>query len=209
MRKTNFNLGLLISVMTAAVITSNVAANRLIDIGIGQIPGGVLCFAVTFLVSDVINEIWGKDTATKAVLMSIVAQITATALFVLTGLFPCKDSMLDSAYNTLLGGSVWFTFGGLTAYAISQFLDVRIFQKLREKKSRMKWLRNNVSTMASQAVDSFVFILIGFGIGCGWIWNGNALTLLEMFGVQILAKIVLAALDTPLFYLLTRRRADE
>ncbi len=204
MRQTNWNLAVLLAIMVAAVISSNVAAERLIDIGIGQVPGGILCFAVTFLVSDVINEIWGKDTATKAVLLSIVAQISATVLFVITGLLPCKDAMVDSAYDKLLGCSVWFTLGGLIGYAVAQFLDVLIFQKLREKQSRMKWLRNNVSTIVSQAVDSIIFLFIGFGIGNGWLWNGNAVMLCQMFGLQVLAKFVLAVLDTPLFYYLTR-----
>lgn len=209
MKKTDDNLKILTVLAVSALITSNVTAGKLINIGFASIPGGILCYAVTFLITDVVGEIWDKNTANKVVWLSFIAQLTASVLIFLTQILPPANFESQAAYELLLGNSFIFTLAWLCSYISSQFLDVHLFHKMKARKENKKWIRNNLSTMTSQAVDSVIYLSIGFGIGYGWFWNGQIVELLIMFGAQYLVKVILAAIDTPFFYLLTRRRTDE
>lgn len=209
MKNTTANLSLLTTVSVAALVASNVTARKLVSIGTAVIPGGVICYAITFLITDVIGEIWGKPTANRVVWLSFIAQLTVSGLIFVTQILPPANTEIQTAYELILGNSIIFTLAWLCSYIVSQFLDVLIFHKVKEKFGQKKWLRNNISTMTSQVVDSAIYLSIAFGFGCGWFWNGNALILLNMFVTHYAVKVVLAVLDTPFFYLMTRRRDDK
>lgn len=217
MKKTNGNLILLSMIFAVSLIISNVVTAKTINTGIplinGEsivIPGAALCYAITFLMTDVIGEIWGKKEANKTVLFGFICQVIATILIIFTQKLPATDPSMQGAYDMLLGQNIIFVVGSLVAYFLSQSWDVWFFHKIRDKylaKHKTtkggKWLWNNGSTMTSQIIDTIVFIGIAFGLGFGWLWN-NPIGLLNMFVGQYLIKFILAGLDTPIFYLLTR-----
>lgn len=219
MKKTNNNLILLSMIFAVSLVISNVVTAKTINTGIPLIngapiiiPGAALCYAITFLMTDVIGEIWGKKEANKTVLFGFIAQVIATALIIFTQKLPTTDPTMQNAYNMLLGQNIIFVTGSLVAYFMSQTWDVWIFHKIRnkyleedKKNKRKRWIWNNASTMTSQIIDTVVFIGIAFGLGFGWIWN-NPIGLLNMFVGQYLIKFILALLDTPVFYILTRER---
>lgn len=218
MKKTNKNLILLSMIFAVSLIISNVVTAKTIQTGIllfGEttitIPGAVLCYAITFFITDVIGEIWGKKEANQTVILGFVCQIIATLLIIFTQYLPAVDLNMQNAYEMLLGQNWIFVIGSLVAYFISQSLDVWIFHKLRNKfikqdgNNKSRWIWNNVSTMTSQILDTVIFIGIAFGVGFGWLWK-NPIALFNMFVGQYLIKFILALLDTPFFYLLTRKR---
>lgn len=219
MKKTQENLNLLCMIFAVSLVISNVVTAKTIETGIKliggmtiSIPGAVLCYAITFLMTDVIGEIWGKKEANKAVLFGFICQTIATLLIVFTQILPATNPDMQNAYNMLLGQNIIFVIGSLIAYFISQSWDVYIFHKIRDKYIAKhgstvggRWIWNNASTMTSQILDTIIFIGISFGLGFGWLWN-NPIGLLNMFVGQYLVKFLLAALDTPIFYLLTRKR---
>lgn len=96
----------------------------------------------------------------------------------------------------------------------SQTWDVWVFHKIRNKfvedgDNRKRWIWNNASTMTSQIIDTVLFVGISFGIGFGWLFDAKMRPALGAMMVgQYLLKFILAALDTPVFYLLTRKRKD-
>ena len=219
MKKTNNNLILLSMIFAVSLVISNVVTAKTINTGIPLIkgapiviPGAVLCYAITFLMTDIIGEIWGKKEANKTVLFGFIAQVIATILIIFTQKLPATDPVMQDAYNMLLGQNIIFVIGSLVAYFMSQSWDVWFFHKIRNKylsksesNRRKRWIWNNASTMTSQIIDTIVFIGIAFGLGFGWLWN-NPIGLLNMFIGQYLIKFILAALDTPIFYLLTRKK---
>lgn len=219
MKKTQGNLNLLCMIFAVSLVISNVVTAKTIETGIKliggmtiSIPGAALCYAITFLMTDVIGEIWGKKEANKAVLFGFICQTIATLLIIFTQILPATNPDMQNAYNMLLGQNIIFVIGSLVAYFISQSWDVYIFHKIRDKyiakhgsTAGGRWIWNNASTMTSQILDTIVFIGISFGLGFGWLWN-NPIGLLNMFVGQYLVKFLLAALDTPVFYLLTRKR---
>lgn len=217
MKKTNRNLILLSMIFAVSLIISNVVTAKTIQTGIPlfggttiTIPGAALCYAITFLMTDVIGEIWGKKEANQTVALGFICQIIASLLILFTQYLPAVDNNMQQAYTMLLGQNWVFVIGSLVAYLISQSWDVYIFHKLRDKYIKKhgsvkggRWIWNNASTMTSQILDTIIFIGIAFGLGFGWLWN-NPIGLLNMFVGQYLVKFILSLLDTPFFYLITR-----
>lgn len=217
MKKTNKNLAGLIVVFVTSLLTANIISSNgmiLTGVYIGSVqllaPAAVLAYALTFLATDIIGQIWGKKEANFAVLMGLIAQVICSALIYLTPIL-FKRWFVGSDTYTALNSLGWFTLGSLIAYMCSQTWDVYVFHKIKdwakikygeEKYNRQRWLWNNGSTMTSQIIDTVIFIGIGFGLGLG-MRGGDLLGL--MIG-QYCIKWCLALLDTPIFYLLTRKR---
>lgn len=192
-----------------SLVISNVITGKVIDTGITlfgnavTIAGAVICYPVCYLITDIVGEVWGKQEANKIVKYGFIGQVLATLIVVITTYTPYIDPEMQAAYVKLLGQNWVFVLGSLSAYLVSQYLDVHIFHKLKSKSNKRKWLRNNASTMLSQFVDTAIFITIAFGLGFGWIFD-NQIALLNMLIGQYVIKLFIALLDTPFFYLFTR-----
>lgn len=223
MKKNNTNLTILITLFVISIVIANVVGARTITTGLylGSISlslsGGAITYAITFLCTDIIGEIWGKKTAQSVIKYGFIGQLFATACIVLTGLFPAVDAGMDAAYQTLLGQNWIFVIGSLCAYWVSQTWDVLVFHGLRDwyiKKHGSiaggRWIWNNGSTMTSQIWDTVIYATISFGFGLGWIFTAEGrANLIGIIIGQYLLKACLALLDTPFFYLLTRRSKEE
>lgn len=221
MKKTTNNLIILIVAFVTALLASNIiSSNGMILTGIFLTPNiellapaAVLSYAVTFLCTDIIGQIWGKKEANKAVILGLFAQLLCTGLIALTPII-FKPWFVGSEVYDVLNGMGWFTLGSLVAYCASQSWDVFVFHKIKdwaknkfgeENHNKHRWLWNNLSTMTSQIIDTVIFISIAFGIGQG-------LPIDDVVGIMIgqyCIKFFLAIFDTPIFYLLTRKRHTE
>lgn len=223
MKKTNSNLIGINMVFVVALVISNVVTAKLFATGINlfgsplTLPGAALCYAITFLATDVIGEIWGKKEANRTVRWGFVGQVLATLLIILTQYLPAADPEAQTAYERLLGQNWIFVIGSMVAYFASQSWDVFFFHKIRDKfiakhgsTDGGRWIWNNASTMTSQIIDTVLFIGISFGIGFGWFFDRTMWpSLFAMMLGQYALKFILAALDTPFFYLLTRRKEGD
>lgn len=215
MKRSNANLITLNVVFVVCLIVANVVTSKVLDTGIHiggvpvLIPGAALTYALTFLCTDVIGEIWGKKEANKAVIRGFAAQLIALALIILTMYLPAYDEEMQRAYRMLLGQTPIFVFGSLVAYLCSQSWDVWVFHKIRGRfcgNPKRRWIWNNASTLTSQIIDTAIYISIAFGIGLGWFMQeGGMMLILGMVIGQYLLKAGLALCDTPFFYLLTRK----
>lgn len=197
----------LTTVFVSALVLSNILSAKLVAIGWMVVPGGILCYAITYLISDVIGELYGKAQANKTIVYGLIGQTICSILLTITLLLPAANEAVGAAYNTALKSSLWFTVASIISYITSQAIDIRLFHGIRSKlkeNKRYKWVWNNVSTIASQAVDTIVYVVIAFGIGLSYFESGAAL-LWQMILSQFIVKVVLAIADTPFFYLLTRR----
>lgn len=223
MRKTNSNLIGINMIFVVALVISNVVTAKLVYTGITlfgailTLPGAALCYAITFLATDVIGEIWGKKEANRTVRWGFVGQVLATLLIIATQYLPAADAEAQTAYDRLLGQNWIFVIGSMVAYFASQSWDVYFFHKIRDKyiakhgsTAKGRWIWNNASTMTSQIIDTVLFIGISFGIGFGWFFDRTMWPALGAMMVgQYCLKFILAALDTPFFYILTNKRGGE
>ena len=185
--------------LTSLIIASVVASKVIMIFDFFILPAAVIAYAFTFLATDVINEKYGKEEAKKMVRFGFLALIFGTILIYIAGLLPVAPFAPErqEAFEIILGHNWRIVLASLTAYYIAQMVDINIFNWLK-KKFKHKWLRNNVSTWCGQAIDTCIFITIAF--------YGIVPELGIMILSQYLFKIVLAAIDTPLFYLFTRKK---
>ncbi len=218
MKKTNRNLMLCGMIFAVALVVSNMIAAKTIQTGIPLfgstivVPSAVICYCITFLMTDVVGEIWGRAEAQQIVKWGFVCQIIACCLIALGQIMPAADQGMQVSYEMLLGQNVVFVIASLSGYVLSQSWDVYIFHKIRnyflahDKGSSWRWVWNNASTMTSQIIDTVVYIGIAFGLGMGWLFDPTMMpTLAAMIVGQYICKFLLAALDTPFFYLMTRK----
>ena len=219
MRKTQNNLILLSMLFAVSLIIANVVTGKLFATGLTimgveiTLPGAVLCYAITFLITDIVGEVWGKKEANQIVVFGVISQILATVLIIGTQYVPAASQEAQAAYELLLGQNWVFVLGSLIAYLCSQAWDVWIFHKIRDKYIEKhgstkggRWIWNNASTGTSQIIDTVVFTLISFGLGMGWLFDAHGRKMLiAMMTGQYLYKLMLALLDTPVFYIFTRK----
>ncbi len=204
MKKTNDNLIAINAVFIMSLLVANVVAGKVVNLFGFIVPAAVVAYGITFLCTDVINEIWGKEEAQKTVMLGLKVQLASMVLILLAIWLPPAVFAVDFnvAFKTVLGQNVRVVFASLTAYTISQAHDVISFNFWRKKTNgKHKWIRNNLSTLTSQIIDTAIFITIAF-------W-GMVPNLLWMIISQYIIKAIIALLDTPFFYLLTRNKDDN
>lgn len=167
------------------------------------IPVGLLAFPVTFLVTDLISELFGRRRAQLVVWIGFFMNVFMLVIMSLANVLPDASgtsggtSLFEGVYGFMVGN----TLGSMTAYLIAQTIDVRLFHFWkRVTKGKHLWLRNNASTMVSQLVDSTVILSILYINGN----LGSDITTLGALFILILNsylfKFFAALLDTPLMY---------
>ena len=206
-----------------ALVTANVIGSKVFTLGFNlfgsavSLTTGAIVYPFTFLFTDIIGEKFGKKKANAAVFYGFAAQVFALLFIIIARYLPSVDptGAAQLAYDTQLGQSFIFVIASLVAYLVSQFMDVKIFHGIRnkyiEKKGSTKggkWIWNNASTMTSQLIDSVLYAGIAFGLGFGWLWT-QPIALLNMILAQWIIKVIIALLDTPLFYLFTRKSREN
>ncbi|WP_419542660.1 queuosine precursor transporter [Negativibacillus massiliensis] len=200
MQKTTFNLILLNSIFMIGLVMSNLFGGKIISVLGFTVAGAIITYPLTFLSTDIIGEIWGKQEANDCVKIGIIVQLIFLALGYLSLAIPPQEASeaLQQSLKVVLNQGLRMTLASLGAFSVSQFLDVFLFHKLKEScNGKKKWLRNNLSTMTSQLVDTLIFITIAF---YGVVDNLPAMVL-----GQYVIKLLLALGDTPFFYFFTRR----
>ncbi|WP_226037225.1 queuosine precursor transporter [Aquibacillus saliphilus] len=187
------------------LIVSNILGVKLFSIGEFMLPAAAVVYVITYLVSDVIGEVYGKEAARKTVQAGFITQVVALLFVFIAIQLPAAPVFgLQAEFETILGGSFRVMLASLAAYVVSQNLDVSIFHRLKEKHGEKKlWLRNNLSTMTSQLIDTSIFITIAF------LGTVPTSVLLGMIATQYVFKFIVAVVDTPITYLLVKLAKRE
>jgi len=194
------------SIVVANITAAKIAAIPLPVMGDVAVPAGFIAFGFAFLMSDLITEFYGEDYAASVVNATVVSLIAGYALVWIGVALPAAPFYDATAYNSVLGGSAAVVAASVVTLALSQRFDVWLFSRLKGyTNGQHRWVRNCVSTGTSQVVDTVVFITLAFAVfpalqGGDVLW-GSALVA-TIVG-QYVAKLVVAALDTPLFYAIT------
>ncbi len=164
-----------------------------------ELSVGILPYPITFLITDLISEIFGKKKANQVVTAGIFASFFSMGIILLANYSPAIASspVDDVTFTKVFGLSPLGVLASMLAYLAAQYIDISIYHFWkRVTKGRMLWLRNNFSTFSSQFVDTLtvVSLLCIFGV---LPWD-------KFYGLVIsgfIFKIIIALLDTPLLYL--------
>ena len=165
---------------------------------------GAILYSGIYFATDVLNEKFGKEEARRAVMLGFVANVAVMITLVISVQFRPSDIAgsalkVHNAISTLAGYSPIFVIGSLTAYLISQTFDVWLFHKIRSYTGESKlWLRNNLSTITSQLLDTMIYQFT-------WVLAGMDLKTAFLIAVtKYVFKVLIAAIDTVFIYWVRR-----
>ncbi len=171
---------------------------------------GIITYPLTFLVTDIVSEIYGEKKATRMVFLGFIVSIISLFFIQLAVFLPGSNVWINSdlGYNTVLemqnAYESVFTLPGIlivasmTAYLVAQVVDVKIFHFLKRITSgKHLWLRNNLSTSVSQLIDTIIVNSIFLYIGLGLSFN----IIFQIIVTTYVFKIIIALIDTPIVYL--------
>ena len=194
---------LLLTVFIACLIIAQFLATKLSAIDVpffGHLvfPCGVIAYALTFLCTDVISEVWGRRRAAMTVFCGLIANLVILLLIRIAMLLPEEPSWVMTQPFTQIAGMITrVTIASIAAYLLSQYHDVWFFHLMRRlTNARFLWLRNILSTSLSQFIDTVVFIFIAF------YGTMDIKVIFSLIIGQFTVKVILAMLDTPFIYLL-------
>lgn len=180
----------------ALLVVANVVAVKPVALNGWVLPAGTIAYPFTFLLTDVISELYGRKVATRVVWYGFGLSAAMVFLVYVAQVLPSADFWEgQGAFETTLGSVPRIVLGSMTAYLLSQHSDVLIFHHIRRvTNGRHLWFRNSASTTVSQAVDTALFISIAFAgsVPPSVLWN--------MMGTQYLVKVGVAVVDTPIVY---------
>ena len=201
----------LIAIFIASLTSANFLAAKIAFLGRLErislfVPAGVVAYAVTFTATDIISEIYGRRASEKVVRVGFITQLIVLFYGRSAIALPIAPFMKDlgRAFNSLIASPPNIIIASLTAYLISQHHDVWAFHFWKKRtEGRWLWLRNNASTLVSQAIDTTIFITLAFsalpaflsGTAVPWVLIPN--TILG----QYIIKVIIALADTPFVYL--------
>lgn len=165
-----------------------------------EISVGILPYPITFLITDILSEIYGKKKANQVVIAGIFASFFSMLIILVSNSAPAiTSSPIDNeTFSRVFGLSPLAVLASMLAYLAAQFIDIRIFHFWKKKTNgKHLWLRNNFSTFSSQFIDTFtvLFLLCSFNVLPWEIFTGLLIS-------GFLFKVIIAALDTPILYLI-------
>ena len=172
-----------------------------------ELSVGILPYPITFLITDIISEIFGKKSANQVVVAGIFASFFSIGILLLAGVVPAiENSPIDDAtFHSVFALSPLAVLASMIAYLSAQFVDIRIYHYWKNlTQGKHLWLRNNFSTFSSQIIDSTAVILLlcSFQVLPWDLFWGLVVS-------SVIFKVLVAAIDTPFLYLfvwLIRRR---
>jgi queuosine precursor transporter len=188
----------LIGLYVAFVLISNIIAYKTVAFNLGFITfyatAATLVFAVTFLLTDIVNEKFGRKETHKMIFIAFITQV-AVALFILLAIYlPSAPFFTDQdIFAKILGFAPRIMLASWIAFLISENADAYIFAWFKNKtKGKHLWARNVFSSLPSMALDTFIFVTIVF--------YGVSPLLPLITGVLVL-KWLVGIIDLPFMYL--------
>jgi len=215
--------------LCAMTLLNVIGITRFVQLGPMQLAVGVLAYPLTFLCTDLISELYGRARANFMVTVGLVLNLFILAIMWLANALPPIDAATQPPWQTLqlaqdvglpngatvtesveLFSLIYATTTGavlasMVAYILAQYVDVFLFHWIKRKTAgKHLWLRNNGSTLISQAVDSITVISVTFGA----VFLAGKMSLQVIIGLMLsnyVFKLLSALADTPIIYLLVAK----
>tara|TARA_R110002050_G_scaffold149463_1_gene276001 strand:- start:30315 stop:30992 length:678 start_codon:yes stop_codon:yes gene_type:complete len=192
----------LAALFIASLVVTNLIANKFVTVDLGfkqfVISAGMIPYPFTFLITDILSEIYGKRKTTNVVITGFFASVFILIILWFGNVFPAieKSPVSDSVYSTVFANSYRVVFSSMLAYLIAQFADLKLFHFWKGlTNGKHLWLRNNASTIVSQLLDTTLVV------GVLFIGKMTFTEMGELIKDGWMYKVLFALADTPLMYL--------
>ena len=188
-----------------SIILANIQVMKTIQIfGLVTAEGNIV-YSSIFFVSDILNEVYGKREARKAVYVGFFVLVMTTVIMQVTLMFiPDSSDTMAPHLAAIFGFMPRIALASLAAYICSQMYDVWMYAFIKKYHGRkLLWLRSNVSVIFSQLIDNTMFTLIAFyGI---FSWD----IILQIYVTSLMLKIIVSFVDTPFLYLARNIKPED
>ena len=212
-----FKANILTGLFIAGLIVSNLLGGKIAQLGRIDFSVGILAFPITFLVTDIIGEVLGKKKARQVVFIGLMSMLFVMLLTFISIQLPTapRSYITHEEFSKIFGISFRFLIASVTAFFFAQMHDVWAFHFWKKvTKGKWLWLRNNLSTITSQLIDSVLFMFIALWYipeflikYLPFIENTSpkftAAYVLTLLIPWWILKVVMAIADTPFVYILT------
>lgn len=178
----------------------NLLGGKIVSIFGISVSVGIFMVPLTFLITDVVEEVYGKHTVKHFIIGGVISLIVIflfTAIFV--ALEPHERYSFNNEYITIFSSSLRMFVASIIAFILAQAHDVIAFDWWKKKtKGKALWLRNNLSTIVSQLIDTIVFMMIAF---YHLTPKFDFVFIIQLIIPYYLFKVLFAIIDTPFVYL--------
>ena len=167
-----------------------------------EISVGIIPYPITFLVTDIISEIFGRKRANKVVLAGLFSSIFVLVIVMLANASQATEwsPIDDDTFSRVFGLTGVAVGASMIAYLLAQYIDIRVFHFWKRlTNGKYLWLRNNASTFTSQFMDTAIILYL-LCLSGGIEWNKFWILLLNGF----LFKVIMALIDTPILYIIVK-----
>lgn len=189
------------SLFSVVVVVSNMITVKLFQVPFlsgATLPAGLITYPITFLISDLVNELYGAKQARQLVFLGFAMSFVACCIVELAIALPPSDP----TFSAIFGLNRIALISSLAAYFVAQLLDIALYKAIRYQTGEsMLWLRSSVSTFVSQALDTAVVCSIFLTAGLGLSWKATV----TMASHSFVYKVAFMILSMPLFYLFVNR----
>ena len=192
-------LNILFGLFICFLIAMNVLGGKIIPFGPFSVSVAFLIVPWSFMITDIVEEVYGKKTAKEWVIAGVISLIVFLLFILLfVALPPAARFIHNKEYGVIFGTSARIVGASITAFLLSQYTDVWTFWLLREKtKKKFLWFRTNVSTVLSMIIDTFVFMYLAFYMLTPKFTAGFVL---QMIIPYLIFKMVWGVVSSPLVY---------
>lgn len=198
----------MVAVFCAALLISNIGAVKLIALGPIITDGGAILFPLTYILGDVLSEIYGFKKARRAIYTAMVLQIVAATVFQLVVMLPPGPGWdMQDAYASVLGFVPRIVLASVVAFFVGELLNSYVLVRIKERtKERHLWARLIGSTAVGQFADTLVFCTIAFhGVITGAEFVNYVIT---GYVYKTLVEVVLLPVTYRVIAALKRRESD-
>ena len=152
------------AIFVAGFLAANTLGTKITTILGVSVSVGIFAYPLTFMITDAVAEVYGKQKAKQIVWGALIAQLLVLLLILISIKMPPSERYtLNTEYTKIFSSSIRMIIASLIAFIVSQTYDIWAFDFWKRKtKGRFLWLRNNLSTFTSQAIDTLLFMFIAF-----------------------------------------------
>ncbi|MFH0943135.1 MAG: queuosine precursor transporter [Candidatus Beckwithbacteria bacterium] len=191
-------LDLLLATYITAIVAAELLGSKIFQVSFIKASVGIFVLPITFTINDIVTEVYGKKRARSFIKAGLYVLIGLAGYTLISIKLPPANRFLPfhSAYIEIFSKSLRITLASITAFFLSERLDVYIFSKIRQRLGKKKlWLRNNLSNFLGQLFDTVVFMFLAFYS------IGSFNFILALIWPYWLLKCTMSIIETPFTYL--------
>ena len=199
---------ILASLFIASLVASNLIFQKffywypfnteIFGVKLFEVSVGLLPYPITFLITDILSEIYGKKKASQVVIAGVFASVFSLIIIFVSIKAPATSwsTVNNEMFNTVFGAAPLAVLASMLAYLFAQFIDIRVYHFWKKTtKGKHLWIRNNFSTFSSQCIDTLTVLLL--------LCSFSIISWDKFYGLLIsgvLFKMIIAVIDTPILY---------